>query len=46
MSLGSGENRREGRKRGWLLNCLLCFLSGLVSVSFLPIPGIIAGTGS
>lgn len=48
MSLGSGENRRVGREAGYL-DGLLCLLSGSlssVSMSFLPITGIITGIGS
>lgn len=48
MSLGSEENGRVGREARYLV-CLLCFLSGSVSsvsMSFLPITGVVPGIGS
>lgn len=45
MLLSSGENRRVERDAEYL-DYLLCFLSGSVSVSFLPITGVISGIAS
>lgn len=45
MLLSSGENRRVERDAE-CLDYLLCFLSGSVSVSFLPVTGVISGIAS
>lgn len=45
MLLSSGEKRRVERDAEYL-DYLLCFLSGSMSVSFLPITGVISGIAS